>query len=86
MQPHIQTYMCSNDGTCKVDVNKQEVYGPLEFRPAATKAMKNRHVMIYDLNYLGNHITTNDLEGLEILKFATLFTLVSMCILPPTAM
>ena len=49
--------------------------------------MRNRHVVLYDLNYPGKYITPNDLGGhlTSDLKSATLITLVSMCILPPTA-
>ena len=49
--------------------------------------MRNRHVVLYDLNYPSKYITPNDLEGhlTSDLKSATLTTLVSMCILPPTA-
>ena len=42
---------------------------------------------MYDLNYPSEYITPNDLGGhlTSYLKSATLITLVSMCILPPTA-
>ena len=42
---------------------------------------------MYDLNYPSKYITPNDLGGhlTSYLKSATLITLVSMCILPPTA-
>ena len=49
--------------------------------------MRNRHVVLYDLNYPSKCITPNDL-GVNLtsdLKSATLITLVSMCILPLTA-
>ena len=49
--------------------------------------MRNRHVMMYDLNYPSKYITPNSLGGhlTSDLKSATLITLVSMCILPLTA-
>ena len=49
--------------------------------------MRNRHVVLYDLNYPSKYITPNDLGGhlTSDLKSATLITLVSMCILPLTA-
>ena len=55
--------------------------------PASTRAMRNRHVVLYDLNYPSKYITPNDLGGhlTSDFKSATLITLVSMCILPLTA-
>ena len=49
--------------------------------------MRNRQVVLYDLNYPSKYITTNDLRGhlTSDLKSATLITLVSMCVLPLTA-
>ena len=49
--------------------------------------MRNRHVLMYDLNYPSKYITPNGLGGhlTSDLKSATLITLVSMSILPPTA-
>ena len=49
--------------------------------------MGNRLVVLYDLNYPNKYITPNDLGGhlTSDLKSATLITLVSMCIFPPTA-
>ena len=49
--------------------------------------MRNKHVVMYDLNYPSKYITPNDL-GVNLtsdLKSATFITLVSMCILPITA-
>ena len=50
----------------------------------STRAMRNRNVVLYDLNYPSKYITPNDLGGhlTSDLKSATLITLVSMCILP----
>ena len=61
---------------------KQEGNGPII--PASTRAMRNRLVVLYDLNYPNRYITPNDLGGhlTSDLKSATLITLVSMCILP----
>ena len=49
--------------------------------------MRNRHVVLYDLNNPSKYITPNDLGGhlTSDLKSATLITLVFMCILPLTA-
>ena len=49
--------------------------------------MRNRHVVLYDLNYPSKYIPPNELGGhlTSDLKSATLTTLVSMCILPLTA-
>jgi len=49
--------------------------------------MRNRHVLLYDLDYLSKYITPNGLGGNMTLdlKSATLITLVSMCIFPVTA-
>ena len=62
----------------------------MAYRSAVTSAMRNRHVMLYDLNYhwlqrphgpwrplngLGGHVTSD-------FKSTTLITLVLMCILP----
>ena len=66
-----------------VEFSKQEGNGPII--PASTRAMRNRHVLLYDLNYPIKYITPNDLRGhmSSDLKSATLVTLVSMCIRPP---
>ena len=58
--------------------------GQWPYIPASTRAMRNRHVVLYDLNYPSKYITPNDLGGhlTSDLKSATLITLVSMCILP----
>ena len=46
-----------------IEVNKLTTRGQWPFRPAATRAMKNRHVMLYDLNYLSNpKIQLSDLD------------------------
>ena len=60
--------------------------GQWPYIPASTRAMRNRHVVLYDLNYPSKYITPNDLGGhlTSDLKSATLITLVSMCILPLT--
>ena len=49
--------------------------------------MRNRHVVLYDLNYPSKYVSPNDLGGhlTSDLKSTTLITLVSMCILPLTA-
>ena len=49
--------------------------------------MRNRRVVLYDLNYPSKFITPNDLGGhlTSDLKLATLIILVAMCILPLTA-
>ena len=64
-----------------------ETRGQWPYIPASTRAMRNRHVVLYDLNYPSKYITPNDLGGhlTSDLKSATLITLVSMCILPRIA-
>ena len=39
--------------------------GQWPLRPAATRAMRNRHVMLYDLHYLGIyvHVASNSHSG-----------------------
>ena len=61
--------------------------GQWPYIPASTRTMRNRHVVLYDLNYPNKYITPNDRGGhlTSDLKSASLITLVSMCILPPTA-
>ena len=61
--------------------------GQWPYIPALTRAMRNRHVVLYDLNNPSKYITPNDLGGhlTSDLISATLITLVSMCILPLTA-
>ena len=58
--------------------------GQWPYIPTSTRAMRNRHVVLYDFNYPSKYITPNDLGGhlTSDLKSATLITLVSMCILP----
>ena len=59
--------------------------GKWPYRPTSTRAIRNTHVMLYDLNYLNKYITPNTHGGnftLD-LKSATLITLASMFILPP---
>ena len=61
--------------------------GQWPYIPASTRAMRNRYLGLYDLNYPSKYITPNDLGGhlTSDLTSATLITLVSMCILPLTA-
>ena len=40
---------------------KQEGNGPII--PASTRAMRNRHEVLYDINYPSKYITPNDLGG-----------------------
>ena len=36
--------------------------GQWPYRPASTRAMRNKHVMLYDLNYLSKYLTPFDLR------------------------
>ena len=64
---------------------KQEGNGPII--PASTRAMRNKHVVLYDLNYPSKYITPNDQGGhlTSHLKSGSFITLVSMSILLPMA-
>ena len=65
-------------------VNTKHTRGQWPYIPVWTRAMRNRHVVLYDLNYPSRYITPNDLGGhlTSDLKSATLIALVSVCILP----
>ena len=90
----LQTLHGSNAiySACGIRVNahppdRRETSGQWPYIPASTRAMRNSHVVLYDLNYPNKYITPNDLGGhlTSDLKSATLITLVSICILPLTA-
>ena len=60
-------YLCSTYTCCFCIlfsfIKHLRTRGQWPYRPAATMAMRNRHVMLYDNNYLSKYITPNSLGG-----------------------